>query len=47
MMVEIFLQMRGQAGERQVKNEVNIGVVENHGGTGSVSIVTVLSRVKK
>jgi len=44
MMVEIFLQIRGQAGERQVKDEVNIGVVENHGGTGSVSIVTVLSR---
>jgi acetyl-CoA C-acetyltransferase len=44
MMIEIFLQIRGQARERQVKKNVDIGVVENHGGTGSVSIVTVLSR---
>jgi len=43
MMVEIYLQLRGEAGERQVP-DVEVGVVENHGGTGSVSLVTVLRR---
>jgi acetyl-CoA acetyltransferase len=43
MIVEQYLQLRGEAGERQVPN-VEIAVVENHGGTGSVSLVTVLTR---
>jgi acetyl-CoA acetyltransferase len=43
MMVEMFLQLRGEAGERQVPN-VERGLVENHGGTGSVSVVTLLGR---
>jgi acetyl-CoA acetyltransferase len=43
MMVEMFLQLRGEAGERQVAN-VERTLVENHGGTGSVSVVTLLTR---
>ena len=43
MMVEMFLQLRGEAGERQVAN-VERALVENHGGTGSVSVVTLLTR---
>lgn len=43
MMVEMFLQLRGEAGERQVPG-VELGLVENHGGTGATSIVTILGR---
>jgi acetyl-CoA C-acetyltransferase len=43
MMVEMFLQLRGEAGERQVAN-VERTLCENHGGTGSVSVVTLLTR---
>lgn len=43
MLVEMYLQLRGEAGERQVSN-VNIAAVENHGGTGATSVVTLLGR---
>jgi len=43
MIIEIYLQLRGQAGERQIPN-VEYGLVENHGGTGATSVVTVLGR---
>jgi len=43
MMVEMFLQLRGEAGERQVA-KVERTLVENHGGTGSVSVVALLSK---
>jgi acetyl-CoA C-acetyltransferase len=43
MMIEVFLQLRGEAGERQLP-DVNSGLVENHGGTGATSIVTILGR---
>jgi len=43
MMVELFLQLRGEIGERQVP-DVETGLVENHGGTGATSIVTILGR---
>jgi len=43
MIIEIYLQVRGQAGERQVP-DVEYGIVENHGGTGATSVVTVLGR---
>ena len=43
MIIEIYLQVRGQAGERQVPG-VEYGVVENHGGTGATSVVTILGR---
>jgi acetyl-CoA C-acetyltransferase len=43
MMIEMFLQLRGEAGERQLPN-VKLGLVENHGGTGATSLVTILGR---
>jgi acetyl-CoA C-acetyltransferase len=43
MIAEIFLQLRGEAAERQVPG-VELGLVENHGGTGATSIVTILGR---
>lgn len=43
MMAEMFLQLRVEAGERQVPDS-EIGLIENHGGTGSVSVVTLLTR---
>jgi len=41
--VETFLQLRGQAGEKQIPG-VETGLVEQHGGTGSISVVSVLTR---
>ncbi|MEW6592187.1 MAG: hypothetical protein AB1305_00640 [Candidatus Hadarchaeota archaeon] len=41
--VEVFLQLRGQAGEKQVSG-VETGLVEQHGGTGSISVVSLLRR---
>lgn len=43
MLAEVFWQVRGEAGERQVK-DAEIGLVENHGGTGATAVVTILSR---
>lgn len=43
MLVESFLQLRGEAGDRQI-SDVNLGLVENHGGTGATSVVTILGR---
>lgn len=43
MIVEVFLQLRGDAGERQISN-AEVGLVENHGGTGATSVVIVLGR---
>jgi acetyl-CoA C-acetyltransferase len=42
-LVEMFLQLRGEAGERQVPNP-EVALVEGHGGTGSVAIVSILER---
>lgn len=43
MIVEVYLQLLGKAGERQVPS-VERGLVENHGGTGATAVVTVLGR---
>ncbi len=43
MIIEIFLQLRGEAGERQL-SDIELGLVENHGGTGATSVVTILER---
>jgi acetyl-CoA C-acetyltransferase len=43
MIAEIFLQLRGEIGDRQVP-DVERGLVENHGGTGATSVVTILER---
>lgn len=42
-MVEMFLQLRGEAGERQVPDR-KTAIIEGHGGTGSVAIVSILER---
>ncbi len=43
MVAEIFWQLRGEAGSRQVKGAER-GLVENHGGTGGTVVVAVFSR---
>jgi acetyl-CoA C-acetyltransferase len=43
MVAEIFWQLRGEAGARQVK-DAEVGLVENHGGTGATSVVIVFER---
>jgi acetyl-CoA C-acetyltransferase len=40
---EIFLQLTGQAGERQVEN-CNIGLTQNLGGSGATCIVHIYQR---
>lgn len=42
-LVEMFLQLRGEAGERQVP-DLETGLIEGHGGTGSVAVVSILER---
>ena len=39
--VEIVQQLRGEAGDRQVKN-AKIGMAENHGGTAATAVVHIL-----
>ena len=41
--VEVTLQLRGEAGERQV-NGAEIGVTHNVGGSGATSVVHVMKR---
>lgn len=43
MAAELFWQLRGEAGERQVKGAER-GLMENHGGTGSTAVVAIFSR---
>ncbi len=43
MACELFWQLRGEAGERQVSN-VEYGLMENHGGTGATSVVVIYGR---
>ena len=43
MIIEMYLQLRGEAGERQLSKLKSV-LVENHGGTGATSIVTILER---
>jgi acetyl-CoA C-acetyltransferase len=42
--IEIFEQLRGEAGDRQVR-DAHIGVTQNMGGTGASSVVHVFRRV--
>jgi acetyl-CoA C-acetyltransferase len=42
-MVEMFLQLRGEADKRQVPGR-KTAIIEGHGGTGSVAIVSILER---
>jgi acetyl-CoA acetyltransferase len=43
MVAEVYWQLRGEAGARQVK-DAERGLVENHGGTGATSVVIVFER---
>jgi acetyl-CoA C-acetyltransferase len=42
--IEIFEQLRGESGERQVK-DASLGLAQNMGGSGASSVVHVLRRV--
>jgi len=42
-MVEMYLQLRGEAGKRQVPHP-ETAIIEGHGGTGSVAVVSILER---
>ena len=39
--VEVVQQLRGEAGDRQVK-DAKIGMVENHGGTAATAVIHIL-----
>ena len=41
--VEVVQQLRGEAGDRQVK-DAKIGMVENHGGTAATAVIHILER---
>lgn len=42
--VEIFKQMRGEAGERQVAHDLPLGLTHNVGGTGGTCVVHIYER---
>jgi acetyl-CoA C-acetyltransferase len=42
--VEIVKQLRGEAGERQVKN-ANVGMTQNMGGSGGSTLVHIMEVV--
>jgi acetyl-CoA C-acetyltransferase len=44
-MVELWTQLRGQAGDRQIpKKDLRIGAAQNLGGTGGTCTFTILER---
>ena len=43
-LVEVWTQLRGEAGERQVPGDLRLGAAHNLGGTGGTSTVTILER---
>jgi len=43
MACELFWQLRGEAGERQVPGAM-LGLMENHGGTGATSVAAIFGR---
>jgi acetyl-CoA acetyltransferase len=42
--VEVFEQMRGRAGDRQVRGDVPLALTQNLGGTGATSVVHIFER---
>ena len=42
--IEIFEQLRGEAGDRQVK-DATLGLTQNMGGSGASSVVHIFERV--
>lgn len=44
-LIEVWIQLRGQAGKRQVpKKDLRIGAAHNLGGTGGTCTLTILER---
>ena len=42
--IEVWKQLRGQAGERQLPNNPKRGLTHNVGGTGQTCVVHILER---
>ncbi|MEW5961805.1 MAG: thiolase family protein, partial [Chloroflexota bacterium] len=42
--IEVWQQMRGQAGERQVSGDVSLALTHNVGATGQTSVVHIYER---
>ena len=42
--VELWKQMRGQAGDRQVAQDVDLALTHNVGGTGQTCVVHIFER---
>jgi acetyl-CoA C-acetyltransferase len=42
--VEVWKQLRGEGGDRQVAGEPDIGLVHNVGGSGQTCAVTIFER---
>lgn len=42
--VEVWKQLRGEAGERQLPGDINLGLTHNVGGTGETAIVHIYER---
>jgi len=42
--IEIWKQLRGQAGERQLAGDINLGLTHNVGGTGQTCLVHIFER---
>lgn len=42
--VEVFKQMRGEAGDRQIAGDVNVALTHNVGGTGQTAVVHIYTR---
>jgi acetyl-CoA C-acetyltransferase len=44
--IEMYLQLNGIAGDRQIKNEAKYGLTQNVGGSGATCVVTIYEKVK-
>jgi acetyl-CoA acetyltransferase len=42
--VEIWHQMRGEAGERQAPGDIDLALTHNVGGTGQTAVVHIFER---
>jgi acetyl-CoA C-acetyltransferase len=42
--VEVWKQLRGDAGPRQLKGELKYGLTHNVGGTGQTTVVHIFER---